>query len=66
MEKRMEPSNSTYNHFIPENTHFQFCMSEGTHTYPTRNPLPDNERIESIKHHVYDLPFTSDGVSGYK
>lgn len=43
MEKRMELSNSTYNHFFLENTHFEFCMSTGPHTYQTRNPLPDKK-----------------------
>eukprot|EP00957_Ditylum_brightwellii_P202460 15330267-Ditylum_brightwellii.AAC.1 len=47
MEKRMELPNSTYNHFFLENTHFEFCMSRGPHTYQTRNPLPDKDSWNS-------------------
>ena len=50
MEKRMELSNSTYNHFFLENTHFEFCMSTGPHTYQPRNPLPDRSFIRSTNH----------------
>ena len=51
MEKRMELSNSTYNHFFLENTHFEFCMSTGPHTYQTRNPLAD--KILSQNEHFF-------------
>ena len=70
MEKRMELSNSTYNHFFLENTHFEFCMSTGPHTYQTRNPLPDTygavglakTRVEKVSTdgHTYGKCFCSD------
>jgi len=60
----MELSNSTYNHFFLENTHFEFCMSTGPHTYQTRNPLPD--RPQPNRHRFWVTTARMTVLFGYK